>query len=261
MKKGICIGSLPGMNFEERFEVAKEAGFEGIEIGPLKNTSTCVNFKNYADELGLELHSVMNGAHWGSPLSDPDPEVRATSIEGLEKSIVTAGTVGADTVLLVPAVVKKDVPYNVAYDLSKIEIKKTLEMAKEKDVIICMENVWNKFLLSPLEFARYVDEFYSEQVQAYFDVGNIIVYGWPEHWIRILGKRIKKVHIKGFNADERRFTYLIEDCTIDWNAVMQAFSDVGYDGYLTAELPVNKDDPKGTVHQISEDMDKIIAGL
>jgi len=177
------------------------------------------------------------------------------------RSIETVSAVGGDTVLLVPAVVKKDVPYDVAYERSQTETKKVLDIAKENDVTICMENVWNKFLLSPIEFARYVDEFESDFVQAYFDVGNIIVFGWPEHWIRILGERIKKVHIKGFNADERRFTYLLEDCTIDWNAVMEAFDDVGYDGYLTAELPVNKDDPEGTVHQISEDIDKIVAGL
>jgi hexulose-6-phosphate isomerase len=98
-------------------------------------------------------------------------------------------------------------------------------------------------------------------VQAYFDVGNIVIFGYPEQWIRILGKRIKKVHVKGFNADERRFTYLIEDCTIDWNAVMTALNEVGYDGYMTAELPVNRDDPEGTVYNISKDMDKIIAGM
>ena len=102
--------------------------------------------------------------------------------------------------------------------------------------------------------------FESEHVAAYFDVGNIVLYGYPQHWIRSLGSRIDKVHIKGFNADERRFTYLIEDCTIDWNAVMAALADVGYDDYMTSELPINRDHPAGTVHQISEDMDKIIAG-
>jgi len=261
MKKGICLGSIPGANFGEKFKFAKEAGFQGIEIGPLQTEEERKNYKDAAEEVGIELHSVMNSVHWGLPLSDPKPDVRAKSVDGLVTSIKTANAVGADTVLLVPAVVKKDVPYDVAYERSQIEIKKVIETAKEHNVVVCIENVWNNFLLSPLEFARYIDEFDTEQLQAYFDVGNIIVYGWPEHWIKILGKRLKKVHVKGFNADQRRFTYLIENCTIDWNAVMKAFDDIGYDGYLTAELPVNKDDPKGTVHKISEDMDKIIAGL
>lgn len=261
MKKGICLGSLPGKNFEEKFELAIDTGFQGVEIGPLETVEERENYKKAADDLGLELHSVMNSVHWSLPLSDPDPDVREKSVEGLVRSIETVSAVGGDTVLLVPAVVKKDVPYDVAYERSQIETKKVINIAKGNDVTICMENVWNKFLLSPIEFARYVDEFESDSIQAYFDVGNIIVFGWPEHWIRILGERIKKVHIKGFNADERRFTYLLEDCTIDWNAVMEAFDDVGYDGYLTAELPVNKDDPEGTVHQISEDIDKIVAGL
>lgn len=261
MKKGICIGSLPGETFEEKFKLAKDAGFQGIEIGPLETAEERENYKKAADDIGLELHSVMNSVHWSLPLSDPDSDVRKKSVEGLVRSIKTASAVGGDTVLLVPAVVKKNVPYDVAYERSQAEIKKIIETAEEYDILICIENVWNKFLLSPLEFARYVDEFESEQIQAYFDVGNIIVYGWPEHWVRILGERIKKVHIKGFNADERRFTYLIEDCTIDWNSVMSALREVKYDDYLTAELPVNKDDPEGTVHQISEDMDKILVGL
>lgn len=122
------------------------------------------------------------------------------------------------------------------------------------------ENVWNKFLLSPMEFSRYLDEFEDATVTAYFDVGNIVLYGYPQHWIRSLGSRISKVHIKGFNANESRFTYLIEDCTIDWNAVMSALEDIGYDDYMTAELPVDGDNPEGRVHSISDDMDRIIAG-
>lgn len=259
--KGICIGSLPGETFQEKFELAKEAGFQGIEIGPLETEEERKKYKKAADKLGLELHSVMNSVHWSLPLSDPVSDIRQKSVEGLVRSIKTASDIGADTVLLVPAVVKKEVPYDVAYERSQTEIRRVIETAEGYDVLICIENVWNNFLLSPLEFARYVDEFESEYIQAYFDVGNIIVYGWPEHWIRILGKRIKKVHIKGFNADERRFTYLIEDCTIDWNAVIRALREIEYNGYLTAELPVNKSEPKGTVHQISEDIDKILAGL
>ena len=261
MKKGICFGSVPGESLEKRFKLAKNAGFDGIEIGPLSNAEERKEYKSIADAVGLEIHSIMNQVHWSLPITDPDPEVRRKSIQGMITSLDTACAVGADAVLLVPAVVNEDVPYDVAYERSQAEIRPLIKEAEERNVLITVENVWNNFLLSPLEFARYVDEFESDYVQAYFDVGNIVIFGYPEQWIRILGKRIKKVHVKGFNANERRFTYLIEDCTINWNAVMEAFCEVGYDDYMTAELPVNRDDPEGTVYNISKDMDKIIAGI
>ena len=256
MKKGICLGSVPGKSLKERCKLAKDAGFDGIEIGPLSNAEERQEYKSLADAVGLEIHSVMNQVHWSLPLTDPDPEVRKKSVQGMITSLDTARGVGADAVLLVPAVVNENVPYNVAYERSQGEIRPLIKEAEARKVLIAIENVWNKFLLSPLEFARYVDEFESDYVQAYFDVGNIVIFGYPEQWIRILGKRMK-----GFNANERRFTYLIEDCTINWNAVMEAFHEVGYDGYMTAELPVNRDDPEGTVYNISKDMDKIIKGM
>jgi len=261
MKKGICLGSVPGKSLAERFKLAKEAGFDGIEIGPLSNDEERKEHKSLADDLGLEIHSIMNQVHWSLPLTDPDPEVRKKSVQGMITSLDTAQAVSADAVLLVPAVVNEDVPYDVAYERSQAEIRPMIKEAEARNVLITVENVWNKFLLSPLEFARYVDEFESDYVQAYFDVGNIVIFGYPEQWIRVLGKRIKKVHIKGFNANERRFTYLIEDCTIDWNAVMESLHEVGYDDYMTAELPVNRDDPERTVYNINKDMDRIIAGL
>lgn len=260
MKKGICIGSIPGDSSEARFKLAKKAGFDGVEIGTLRSDEERTAIKQLADDVGIELCSVMNGKHWSHPLSHADPEVREVSHQAMLDSIATADVIGADTVLLVCAVVNNNITYEDAYDRSQKEISKLILPAKEKGVTIAIENVWNKFLLSPIEFARYIDQFGSRTVKAYFDVGNIVAYGIPQHWILSLGARIAKVHVKGFNAGQHRFTYLIEDCTIDWNAVMTAFNDVGYDDYMTAELPVNADDPEGTVHQINQDMDKIIAG-
>ena len=260
MKKGICIGSLPGDSTQARFKLAKNAGFDGVEIGTLTSDEERITIKQLADDVGIELCSVMNGKHWSHPLSHADPEVREVSHQAMLDSIATADAIGADTVLLVCAVVNKDTTYEDAYDRSHNAILRLISTAKEKGVTIAIENVWNKFLLSPIEFSRYLDQFGSKTVQAYFDVGNIVAYGFPQHWIRSLGSRIAKVHVKGFNAGEHRFTYLIEECTIDWNAVMAALHDVGYDDYMTAELPVNSDNPEGTVDQISQDMDRIIAG-
>ena len=260
MKKGICIGSLPGGSTEARFKLAKDAGFDGIEIGTLENDADRHQTKQIATQYQLEVFSVMNSKHWACPLSDPNDEVRAESHNGMLDSIVTATAVGADTVLLVPAVVDESISYEDAYERSQTEIRKLIPAAAEKGVAIALENVWNKFLLSPIEFCQYLDEFESDTITAYFDVGNIVLYGYPQHWIHSLGSRISKVHVKGFNANERRFTYLIEDCTIDWNAVMAALEAVGYDDYMTAELPVDEGNPEGRVHGISDDMDRIIAG-
>lgn len=260
MKKGICIGSLPGNSTEARFKLAKAAGFDGVEIGTLGDDADRHQTKQLAAQHHLELFSVMNQKHWSHPLSDADEAVRAASHEGMLDSMATAKTIGADAVLLVPAVVNEATPYEAAYERSQTEIRKLIPRATEYGLTIAIENVWNKFLLSPIEFAQYLDEFESDAVTAYFDVGNIVLYGYPQQWIRSLGSRISKVHVKGFNANTRQFTYLIEDCTIDWNEVMTALADVGYDDYMTAELPIDAEDPDGTVHQISEDMDNIIAG-
>lgn len=260
MKKGICIGSLPGDSTEARFKLAKEAGFDGVEIGTLEDDADRIQTKQIATQYQVEVFSVMNSKHWAYPLSDPDEEVRAKSCAGMLDSVVTATAVGADTVLLVPAVVNETTSYEAAYERSQVEIRKLIPEAAKKGVTIALENVWNKFLLSPLEFCQYLDEFESDTITAYFDVGNIVLYGYPQHWIRSLGNRISKVHVKGFNADERKFTYLIEDCTIDWNAVMASLEVVGYDDYITAELPVDPEKPGGRVHSISDDMDRIIAG-
>ena len=237
MKKGICIGSLPGSSTEARFKLAKEAGFDGVEIGTLGNDNDRLQTKEIATQHRIEVFSVMNSKHWACPLSDADASVRAESRDGMIDSMATASAVGADAVLLVPAVVNDKTSYEDAYQRSQSEIRKLIPAAKENGLTIALENVWNKFLLSPIEFCRYLDEFDSETITAYFDVGNIVLYGYPQHWIRSLGNR-----------------------TIDWNAVMSALEEIRYDDYMTAELPVDGDDPDGRVHSISSDMDKIIAG-
>ena len=133
-------------------------------------------------------------------------------------------------------------------------------MVEERGIKISLENVWNKFLFSPIEFVNYIDQFESGSIGAYFDVGNILLYGFPQHWIRSIGERMDKVHIKGYNTNGFRWTGLIDDCSIDWNAVMVALSDIEYDDYITAELGVDASDPVGGVHKISQDMDRILSG-
>ena len=255
MKKGICFGSLPG-NAEEKFRLAKDAGYDGVEINTVDTDEESKKLKAIADSVGLEIPSIMNSAHWQFPLSDPDPAVREKSVDGMKKSLASASIVGADTVLLVPGVVNENVCYEDAYETSQKEIKKLAEIAEERKVSIAIENVWNKFLLSPIEFARYIDEIGSEYVAAYFDVGNILLYGFPQQWIRTLGTKIKKVHVKGFKVGPKSFTYLL-DSDVNWVEVMKAFKDVGYDGYITAELPTYKSFPEQMVYDTSAHLDKI----
>ena len=260
MKKGICYGTLAGDSIEDRFQLAREAGFAGVEIGTQENDADRQSLKAMADKNGIDLFSIMNSKHWGLPLSDPDPEVRAGSVQGVIESLDTATVVGASTILLVPAVVNDDTTYEDAYQRSQKEIKKLIPMVEERGIKISIENVWNKFLLSPIEFVNYIDQFESGSIGAYFDVGNILLYGFPQHWIRSIGERMDKVHIKGYNTNGFRWTGLIDDCSIDWNAVMVALSDIEYDDYITAELGVDASDPVGGVHKISQDMDRILSG-
>src|SRR5207244_2746632 len=162
-------------------------------------------------KVGLRIHSVMNQAHWGSPLSSSDAAVVEKSMEGMRTSLHNAKLWGADTVLLVPAVVNPETTYAQAWERSQRQIRKLIPLAAELKVIIGIEEVWNKFLLSPLEFARYIDEFESPWIRAYFDVGNVAISGYPQVWIRKLGKRIVKLQLKDF---------AIKKCVVDYKSVL-----------------------------------------
>ncbi|MDA1190895.1 MAG: sugar phosphate isomerase/epimerase [Candidatus Poribacteria bacterium] len=260
MKKGICVGTLPGGLSDEGFALAKEAGFEGVELNTLNDDETRQKAAALAKKHEIIVPSIMNSAHWGKPLSDPDPAVRRESVEGMLASFASAEATEAKTVLLVPAVVNDNVTYEQAWIRSQAEILELLKVAEDKKIEIALENVWNRFMLSPTDFAHYVDQFNSEFVTAYFDVGNIALYGIPHHWIRSLGSRITKVHVKGFDTGARQFTSTLLGGNINWNAAMTALNDIGYDGWITAEMPQNRENPRQGCFDLSGEMDKIIGG-
>ena len=189
---------------------------------------------------GLVVHSVMNSDHWQYPLSSADPAVVAKSVAGMETSLRNAKVWGAGVVLLVPAVVNPQTSYKDAWTRSQKVIKeRILPLAQELKVVVGIEEVWNKFLLSPVEHARYVDEFASPWVKAYLDVGNMVFYGYPQDWIRTLGPRIVRVHLKDFQVDREKGTFTwknLGEGDIDWPEVRKAFSEVGYDGWVTTEV-------------------------
>ena len=251
MKKAVYVSMLPkelkdasgaprALSYVERFQLAKDVGFEGIEIGTITDPAVAAEIKEASAKTGLVIHSVMNADHWKYPLSSADPEVVSKSVAGMETSLHNAKLWGADTVLLVPAVVNPETSYKDAWTRSQRVVKeRILPLARELKVVIGMEEVWNKFLLSPLEMASYVDEFASPWVKAYLDVGNMLFYGYPQDWARTLGKRIQRVHIKDFKLDRGKGQFFwknIGEGDVDWPEVRKALGEVGYDGWVTTEI-------------------------
>ncbi len=261
IKKGACIGVLPeGMSVMQKFEVAKRAGFEGIEPNTLRTPEEVQQYKEASEKTGIKILSIMNSDHWRFPLSDSDPEVVKKSVEGMKTSLQNAHDLGADAVLLVPGVVTADVRYVDCYKRSQEQIKKLIPLAKQLKTVIAVENVGNRFLLSPIEFARYVDEFKSPWVKAYFDIGNIVSNGWPQDWIRTLGPRLARVHIKRFEPGTDHPKFDPKDRRgqgINWPDVRKALAETGYNGWVTAEV---RGGDENYVKEVSARLDKIFAG-
>ncbi len=182
-KRAFMLGGLVEGSPLPVFQLLKEAGFEGVElISP--NKLDLHEVQGARDKTGLVIHGVSGARHWRDTLSDPDPQVVARGIEAIRQEFADCKAYGGTTVLVVPAVVNKKVHYREAYERSQQNIRKLIPDAEKHGIKIAIEEVWNKFLLSPVEFARYIDEFESPWVGAYFDVGNIVEYGYPEQWIR-----------------------------------------------------------------------------
>jgi L-ribulose-5-phosphate 3-epimerase len=248
-KKAYMLGTRKGPILPD-FEQLKDAGFQGVELlSP--NELDRDEVLRARDKTGLIIHGVSGSVHWQQPLSDPNPEVVERGLAAIRQEMIDCKAYGGTTVLVVPAVVTKDVSYRDAYKRSQANIRKLLPDAEKHGIKIAIEEVWNKFLLSPVEFARYIDEFESPWVGAYFDVGNVVEFGYPQEWIRELGKRILKIHIKEYNKP-KRFNYLLGEGEIDWPAVRAALLEVGYQGWITAEVP--KKDLSDIVHR----MDKVL---
>ena len=262
LKRGIMWGTV-GVKGSvlQKMKAVKAAGFDGAEMNSHMDQEEVLRAR---DETGLAIPSVCGAMHWSKPLSHPDPKVRAEGLEALKQTLRDAKRYGASSVLLVPAVVNKEVSYSDAYTRSQEQIRKAVPLAEELGVKIACENVWNHFLLSPLEAARYVDEFNSPAVGWHFDVGNILNIGWPEQWIRVLGKRIQKFHIKEFSRKKRDaeglwkgFDAKLLEGDNDWPIVMKAVDEIGYTGWTITEQG-GGDTPEG-LKDLRERLDKILS--
>ncbi len=211
---------------------------KGARLSLDSEPTAFTELKRAADDVGVEIPSVCCSTHWTLPLTDPDPEVREAGIAALVRAMEIGSVLGARVLLVVPGVVKAEVTYATAYQRAAEGVARLAAHAQALGMRIGVENVWNKFLLSPLEMARFIDEIGSPAVGAYFDVGNVLTYGYPQHWIETLGQRIVAVHVKDYRNNVPGFggfVHLLQG-DVPWAAVRGGLDTVGYDGYVTAEL-------------------------
>lgn len=237
----------------EAMQQAKNFGFDAIELciaseGVLTHDITqtqCEDIVSDAQKIGIEISSVASGESWSCSPSANDPETRARIIDFTCKALQVTKWLGTDAYLFVPGAVDvfflpeaEVIAYDVCYERATEAVKQILPAAEEAGVVIGIENVWNKFLLSPLEMRDFIDNFGSKMAAAYFDVGNILLTGYPDQWIRILGERIKRVHVKDFKTSVGTVEGFVDllDGDVDFEAVKQALGEIGYDGYVTAEI-------------------------
>lgn len=245
----------------DRFKLAKDCGFDGVEMPPIPEAD-CEALRSSAEKAGIKLHSVIYGG-WNPPLTHPDAAQREISRKNAAAALKSAKLLGADCILLVPGVVNALTPYSSAYKWAQEGVRELIPTAKELKIPILLEEVWNNFLLSPLEFNRFVDSFKSPWVQAYFDVGNVVPWAWPEDWIRTLGPRIKKVHLKDFKGGPGLFQAIkgefvnLRDGSVNWPEVRKAFSEIGYQGWMTCEL---RGGDEAYLKDVNRRVDEILAG-
>ncbi len=281
MKKSISIWSFPfDWPLERKLKLAKEAGFVGFEIdlsddGPVNPRSTPAELaavRKQVEAAGLQLSGLATGLYWGANAASADAAVRAKAGDILKAEINAAAGLGLDAILVVPGAVGVDfipgaeiVPYDLAYTRAQEFVRAALPLAKERKVRICIENVWNKFLLSPLEMAAFIDSFQSEYVGSYFDVGNVLINGYPEHWITTLGARIRRVHFKDFRRNVGTIDGFCDLLSgdVNWPGVVAALRGIRYDSWIAAEMippiPFYKHHPEVLIHNTSRAMDTLLA--
>jgi hexulose-6-phosphate isomerase len=276
MKKGINIWSFPVGTIKENLTLAKKAGFEGVELalngeGELSLQSTekeITETRKMAEDMGLKLYSLSSGLCWDYRLSDDDAAMRQKAKDMIKKQLETAKILGADTALVIPGVVnvefsmpEKKVAYDLVYERALEGINELKSYAEALKVNIGLENVWNKFLLSPMEMRDFIDKIGSDYVGSYLDIGNVLYCGYPEDWVRILGKRIKKIHFKDYRVQAGGLCGFVDLLAGDVNypEVVKALNEIGYDDFVSAEMiPNYKYHTDAIIYNTSNAMDRIL---
>jgi len=275
VKKAINYWSFAGKTIKESMQLAKQAGFDGIELTLEENGQTGLNstasdwaeLSEHAQQLGLQVPSIATGLHWGNPITANDPETRKKAIQIVEKQLEMAQAFGADSVLVVPGLVAAvfmpgftPIRYDIAYDRAFEAFSYLKEKAETAKIKIGLENVWNQFLLSPLEMRDFIDKLNSPYIKAYFDVGNVIHIGYPEQWIEILGDRICKIHFKDYKRSIGGLDGFVEILAgdVNWRNVMAALKSINYDDWVTAEIGAYAAFPEQSIFNTAAAMDKIL---
>lgn len=264
----------PAMPLPECFQAARNAGFEAVEIRLPRGKEIHISsapddlrrISDAAGNSGIAISAVWpSGMLNPNPLNHPDEAVRARGLHAIRRSIEFAQILNCQALLIVPGRLSWTPPVRMGYEetwtRATIELRKVVPEAERARILLCFENVWGGFLLSPLEMRAFVDQFQSPWVQAYFDIGNVMRFGYPEDWINILGHRIKRVHVKDFKftggAGEGRFVMLTEG-DVPWKEIMAALVRAGYRGFLSPEIGHDPNDPE-QLQRVSRDLDKILA--
>lgn len=233
-----------GLSILEKFQLVRDLGFDGVELDA-PNDLPRDEVLDARDRTGVAIPGVVNSMHWKTPLTDPDPATRQACVDSMITALRDGKSYGADTVLLVPGVLRNSTTsYKTAYARALEEIGRILPHAEETGISIALENVWNDFLISPLEAAAFVDACNHPKVGWYFDVGNVLRYGRPTDWIEALGSRILKIDIKEFSLEKmnaqgpwKGFDVELGDGDCDWPTVNRALAGVGYSGWASVEVP------------------------
>ena len=244
IKKSLKIEMVKeGNTILEKFRLLKDLGYDGVEFSS-PHSFDHREILEAKQKTGLEIPGVVNSQHWKLPLSHPDPAIRKQCSDSVIESINDCKMYGGTTVLLVAGVVNDQISYADAYTRTQAEIRKLIPHAEKTGIKIAVENVWNNFLVSPLEAARYVDEINHPLVGWYFDIGNILRYGWPEQWIEILNKRIMKLDVKEYSRKKQNdeglwkgFDVELTEGDNNWPVIIQALEKINYNGWASAEVP------------------------
>ena len=260
------------MPVNEYFAPAKSAGFDAIELrvgADIPAGATDEEVKRIGDaaaQAGLKIASMwVSEPLNANALNHPSPELRARGVAAIVRATEMAKIAGCGALLLYPGRLgsgpKLQVGYETTWERFTVELKKALPAAEKNRVLLTPENVWNKFLVSPLEMRSFLDQFHSPWMQSHFDIGNVMQYGYPQDWILTLGSRIKRVHVKDYKlsakAEQGRFVNLLEG-DVDWKEVMAALVKVDYRGFLSPEIGHDPNEPD-QLKKVSAQLDKIIS--
>ncbi|MDY5340417.1 MAG: sugar phosphate isomerase/epimerase family protein [Intestinimonas sp.] len=276
MKQGISLFSFSETtDVRWMFEHAQKAGYDGVEpvmsesgyLNPSTSQKEILAMRRMAEDLGLEIPSVGVWSLWENNLVSDQESIRNKAFSIVQKQIEAAHLLGADTILVVPGYVgcsfaskPEKIRYDIAYERSQDALSRLSRDAQQAGVAIGIENVWNRFLLSPLEIRRFLDEIGSDCVGMYLDVGNVIYTGYPEQWIELLAGRIKKLHMSDYRFDQAGIGAFVDLFAgdVDFPAVAEAIAKIGYDDYITLEmLPNYKQFPEVSLYADKYAMDKI----